>query len=386
MKEFWLKKEECTGCGGCYNICPKQAIQMNMDECGFQYPNITDICIDCDLCEKVCKARRELSFSRLIKPDTYAVWSKNEKVRYKSTSGGAFTELAKIVLNQSGFVVGAQYREDNFVEHVCVSDNEGLARIRQSKYIQSDIGNIYKTIKEKLKTGKLVAFCGAPCQVAALYAYLGKMQHNNLITFDFICRGMNSPKAYRSWLDEIEQTEASKITRVWFKYKDGGWNTSPRRTRIDFADGRYIVKEQEENLFMHGYLFSNLYIRPSCGKCEFKGIPRQGDITLADFWGLEKKLDDDKGSSMLLINSEKGRLLFEQAKENLNCYQRDFSEIFAGNSCFYSSVTVPKNGEKFLRDLDNGKFSDILKKYTRVPLWKKIFRKIKMVIKKTIGR
>lgn len=154
------------------------------------------------------------------KPYTYAVWTKDSDVRFKSTSGGAFTEFAKKIIDNDGYVVGAQYDKDNLVEHVMVSDYDGIERIRQSKYIQSRIGNVYCEIKDKLNQDKLVGFCGSPCQVAGLYAYLGK-DYDNLITMDFICRGMNSPKAYKAWLNEIEKKEKSKATRVWFKYKEG---------------------------------------------------------------------------------------------------------------------------------------------------------------------
>lgn len=381
MKSFWLKKDECTGCGACANICPKQAIHMEIDKCGFQYPKIGENCIDCNLCEHVCYDRIESITHNWNEPQTYAAWSKNDEVRFRSTSGGAFTELSQNILNQNGFVVGAKYREDNLVEHCMIYDEEGLAQIQQSKYIQSDMHEIYKDVKRKLEKGELVAFCGAPCQVAALYAFLGNREYEKLITFDFICRGMNSPKAYRSWLDEIEKQNNSKVTKVWFKYKDGGWKTSPRRTRIDFEDGHYLVKENEDNLFMQGYLTGNLYIRPSCGNCNFKGVPRKSDITLADFWGIEQRLDNDKGTSMVLINSEKGKVLFEKAKDNMHYFERNFSEIFAGNTCFDSSVKIPKNSKQFLRDLDKGAFSKVLGKYTSPPLWRKVVGKIKMLLK-----
>lgn len=380
MKEFWLQKKACTGCGVCTNACAKSAIKLQADEFGFKYPVINQNCVDCDLCQKVCEARIHRRHEHFENPDTYAVWSKDDKIRFSSTSGGAFTELSRTVLLQDGYVVGAQYGKDHLVEHAIVADESGLERIRQSKYVQSDMGMIYSKIKEKLSEGKKVVFCGAPCQVAALYAYLGTKHYENLYTLDFICRGMNSSKAYRAWLDEIEQERKSKVSRVWFKYKQSGWNNSPRCTRLDFVNGKFIVLNQDENLFMTGYLGANLYIRPSCGACEFKGVPRQGDITLADFWGLDEKIDDDKGVSMLLINSESGQRLFEETRERLVVYKRDFAEIFAGNVCFDSSVVISKNSEKFLRDLDKGTFSRVLKRYTR----KSIIFRVKQHIKKMI--
>lgn len=308
-------------------------------------------------------------------PDTYAVWSKNEKIRFISTSGGAFSEFAKVIIENKGIVVGAEYNKDNMVEHAVARNIQELEKLRQSKYISSSLGNIYRSVKTELLEGHIVGFCGAPCQIAGLYSFLGR-DYDNLITMDFICRGMNSPKAFRAWLDEIEKKEESKVTRVWFKYKEGGWKSSPKRTRLDFENGCYVILEDEKNLFMHGYLTSNLYIRPSCGECKFKGIPRQADITFADFWGIESELDDDKGTSLLLINSEKGRKIFQEARKNLNIYKKDFNCILAGNPMFTESVVVPENSYSFLKDLDNMKFSDAIKKYTTIPIWKKIVRKI----------
>lgn len=318
-------------------------------------------------------------------PDTYAVWSKDSNIRYNSTSGGAFSEFAKAILSEGGIVVGAKYNEQNLVEHTVVNSYSGIEELRQSKYLSSSVGDVYKKVKEELVKGGLVAFCGSPCQVAGLYSFLGK-EYNNLFTMDFICRGMNSPKAFKAWIEEIEEHERSKVKKVWFKYKDGGWKSSPKRTRLDFEDGTFKVFEGEKNLYMHGYLTSNLYIRPCCGDCQFKGVPRKSDVTFADFWGIDKELDDDKGTSMLLVNSEKGREYFEKVKDNMEVYKKDFDAIFAGNPMFTTSAVVPAKGHDFLVDLDNLAFSECLKKYSGypipTPLWRKVARKAKRMLKK----
>lgn len=321
---------------------------------------------------------------RLSTPDTYAVWSKNEEIRYNSTSGGAFSEFAKVIIDEDGIVVGARYNADNLVEHAMINTYDGIKELRQSKYLSSSMGNIYIKTKELLMAGKLVAFCGSPCQIAGLYSFLGK-EYENLFTMDFICRGMNSPKAFKAWLCEIEKNEGSKVSKVWFKYKDGGWKTSPKRTRLDFENGTYKVYEYEKNLYMHGYLTSNLYIRPCCGNCLFKGVPRKSDITFADFWGIESELDDDKGTSMLLVNSEKGRMYFEKIRKNLEVHEKEFNSIFAGNPMFTTSAVVPENGQDFLMDLDNMSFSEAIKKYTpKIPFWKGVLNGVKKFGKKVL--
>ena len=272
MKKFWLEKDQCTGCGLCENVCPANAISMIADSTGFKYPLINSNCVDCNLCEKACCQRSNDLLERYETPKIFASWSKDYCTRYNSTSGGLFSEFARAILVENGYLAGAQYNKKNLVEHILVNNEQGLSRIRQSKYIQSDSLDIYKKVKQKLNDGVKVIYCGAPCQVAALYTYLGK-DYDNLLTLDFICRGMNSPKAYQAWLNEIEENKNSKVTKVWFKSKINGWKSSPYCTRVDFLDGSYTVYDGDENLFMRGYLGPNLYIRPSCGKCEFKGIP-----------------------------------------------------------------------------------------------------------------
>ena len=365
--KMWIAKYKCTGCGACENICPSKAISMKSDECGFIYPEITEkACVNCGMCEKVCNSRLKLGRKNSIEPLTFAAWTKNTDTRFTSTSGGIFTELSTRIIEKDGYVAGALYNKDNLVEHFLVNDLEGLEKLKQSKYIQSDSSFIYKQVKEKLDQNKLVAFCGAPCQVVALYAYLGK-NYENLITFDFICRGMNSPKAYKCWLREIEGKHGSKAVKVWFKYKEDGWKQSPRCIRIDFDNNSNVVVKGSDNLFMAGYLDYNLYIRPSCSDCDFKGVPRLSDITLADFWGVNSSVDDDKGTSMVLCNSEKGKSLFDEIKYNIEFSERNFKEILGGNKSFSSSVWINKNSSIFLKSLDKESFSVAYKKYARKP-------------------
>lgn len=314
------------------------------------------------------------------RPDTYAVWSKDKEIRFNSTSGGAFSEFAKIIISKGGIVVGAKYNESNMVEYAVAEDLSEIEKLRQSKYISSSLGDIYRETRKRLLEGMLVGFCGAPCQIAGLNSFL-RNGYDKLITMDFICRGMNSPKAFKSWLSEIEYQENSRVVRVWFKYKEGGWKSSPRRTRLDFADGHYVVKDGEDNLFMHGYLNSNLYIRPCCGHCQFKGVPRKSDITFADFWGIKKEFDDDKGTSMLLINSPKGREFFEMAKNNMEVHKMDFDTIYDGNPMFSTSVVIPAEAKDFLSDLDSLSFSKAIKKYccsrAKMSLWRKIAKSMR---------
>ena len=380
--EIWLEKKDCTGCSACANICPKNAIEMVEDENGFKYPKINhEKCIDCGLCKKTCPIVEKFRQNRYERPNAYAGWSKDESVRYTSTSGGLFTEITKPIIENGGYVVGAAYNENNMVEHKIVNDLKGLEELKQSKYLQSDIKDVYKDVKKILNDNKEVAFCGSPCQVAGLLNYLQK-EYTNLLTIEFICRGMNSPKAYRAWLSEIETNENKKVKRVWFKYKINGWKTSPKCTRIDFDDNTHKVYDGDDNVFMKGYLGPNLYIRPSCGNCRFNGMPRTADITLADFWGIKKELDDDKGTSLILINSDKGMTHFETIKNNIFCEQRTIDEVYNGNVCFTSSVEINKNSSKFLSSLNENNFSELVKRYGKKSFIKILKNKIKRITRK----
>lgn len=362
MKKFWLNKEDCSGCGMCANACPKHAIVVKEDKCGFYYPEILKNCINCNACEKVCLKRLTVKRDNPEKPITYVTWSKDDTIRYNSTSGGAFSELVLPILNSNGYVIGAEYDTDNTVKHSIIHRADDLKRLRQSKYVQSLSGDIYNQVKMLLKDNNQVAFCGTPCQVAALYAYLGK-NYDSLYTIDFICRGVNSPKAFRSWLSEIESEMNSKVSRVWFKYKENGWKTSPLCTRLDFKNGEHKIISGKANLFMYEYLTSNLFIRPSCSQCHFKGSPRLSDITLADFWGLEADLDDDKGSSLLMANSTKGLNMLNNASMRVTLKEQSFEKSIQANPCFLNSVVLDnQRNARFLESLSKYSFSKAIEK------------------------
>lgn len=377
-------KKKCTGCAACSNICPKGCITMTEDEMGFQYPIVDrEECIECKLCEKRCPVLNKERPEHYKTPTVYAARTKDSEVRFCSTSGGIFSELATCVIEQGGVVCGAKYDENNMVEHFLIENIQDVEKIRQSKYMQSRIGNVFQDIKKQLQSKRMVAFCGTPCQVAGLYQYLGK-DYENLMTFDFICRGVNSPKAFQYWLKEIEEENNSKATRVWFKYKQNGWKASPRCTRVDFLNAQFKVYSGGENTFMCGYLGPNLYIRPSCGDCEFKGTPRLGDITLADFWGLDSALEDDGGTSMVMINSFKGETLFQKINNRIEYEKHSFSEIHAGNVCADGSVVINPKSEEFLKSLGKKPFSKLVKKYSKPKLLVRVKSKIKKIVKKVI--
>ena len=319
----------------------------------------------------------------MMKNQIYFAKSKSDKTRFESTSGGIFFELAKYIINCGGCVAGATFDKNLKLKHFLVNSLDELHLIQKSKYVESKAYNVYIEIKQKLDDEKLVLFSGTPCQVSALKSYLRK-DYKNLITMDFICRGVNSNKAFNSWIKEIESKNKSNVDNVWFKYKIGGWKSSPMRTRVDFSNGTYKVYEGFDNLYMYGYLFQNLYLRPCCTKCRFKGSDRSSDVTVGDFWGLQKELDDDKGTSFVMLNTEKGEQIFASIEKNIISGFAENS-TFASNPMFSSNVERSIKSNKFLALLDNYKFSKALKIVDAFPKKNRIL-KFLVKIKKGILR
>lgn len=379
-------KSKCCGCCACVDSCTHNAIILKNDIEGFWYPVVDkDKCTNCGLCEKVCP---ELHISELKKNDfdkpskTIAAIHKKMNVRWDSTSGGAFSALADTMYEQGGYVSGAIYNEDFSVRNYISNNPEDLVKLRSSKYLQSKAEGLYKEIRELLRKGEKVLACGTPCQMAALRSFLRK-DYENLIIVDFICRGVNSPKVYRKYLDALERKHGGKVVYVKAKNKELGWRNLTRK--VIFDNGKVYYGIHMEDDFRRGY-HTNVFCRPSCYSCQYKGFPRMADITIADYWGIEKvdkNLDNNIGTSMILLNSKKGEAYFEQAKDRLEWRGTSFESILPGNIALRKSIEPAKIDRKqFFKDLDKGTFEEVTEKY--FPLQEKklsIKSKIKQSIK-----
>ena len=308
--------------------------------------------------------------------NVYAVNALDSSIRFESTSGGLFSCIANHVLESGGSVCGAAFDENLKLKHVLINKSDELNLLRRSKYLASDAFESYKEIKKVLDEGKEVLFVGTPCQVSGLLSFLER-KYENLITVDFICRGVNSPKAFEQWLKENEHTVSKTIKSVWFKYKVGGWKSSPTRTRIDYIDNSFVVLEGSNNLYMSAYLVDNIMLRPCCEHCKFKGLERNSDLTLGDFWGLHSKLDDDKGTSILFINSKKGFDIFNSVSKYVE-YEKECNFDYSNNPMFIKSVKRSRYTKKFLIELDKHSFSTCLYKYRKIEnrFYKRVIRKI----------
>ena len=386
-------KVDCCGCNACGDACAHGAITFKTDNEGFWYPEVDmQKCTDCHLCEKVCPIIniKELKKNDLPQSICYAAEHKNLEVVFDSTSGGLFSALADIMYKSGGYVGGAVFNDDFSVRQYISNDKKDLPRLRSSKYLQSHLDGFYKQVRDLLKAGEKVLVCGSPCQMAALRAFLRK-DYENLIIADYICRGINSPKVWRKYLDSFEERYGSKVVYCKAKSKEYGWRNLTQK--VILANGKHYYETKDQSNFTKGYLQTGVYCRSSCYDCKFKGYPRIADITLADFWGIEKvnkTLEKNLGTSLVMINSKKGEAYFEQVKKRINYVPVPFESIEAGNRSLNLSVDPPKvDREEFFRDLDQMSFLQIADKYIKPKnickkaIIKKVLKRIRYIMRTT---
>jgi len=331
MEQVYNKTKDCSGCRACENICPRNAIKIICDEKGFKYPNINEKdCINCNSCKKVCPMLSEIEKMEQIK--IYASKNKNEEIRNTSSSGGVFSSLAEYIINQNGVVFGAIFDNEFKVVHAKASNLEELQKIRTSKYVQSDLKNIYKQVKEELKNGKKVLFSGTPCQVAGIKNYIG--ENGNLYLIDIVCHGVPSPKIFEDYKAYLEEKYNSKIVDINFRYKI---DNKIQKIKVEFENGNRYISSFNENDYMYKLFLNDLILRDSCYECKFKNINRATDISLADFWGIEKTnkkdFDDQKGVSLILVNTKKGYELLKNIENKLDLKEANREECMPYN-CF----------------------------------------------------
>ena len=326
-----VAKRQCCGCGACENSCPVDAITMVQDQEGFFYPVIDEEkCIHCGKCLKACPAAHERDVNWKV-PKCYAAYTE-EPVRDVSSSGGIFSLVAEDILEKGGAVCGAAFDEQFHLEHTVVYEKEGLAKLRGSKYLQSTSKRTYREIKKVLESGKPALFCGCPCQVAGLYGYLGR-DYDQLFTIDLMCHGGPSPMVFQKYLKEVHG--GHKITHVGFRDKDYfGWSTE---MTVKYEDGKVYRKTRDQDLFYRAFL-PCLSVRPHCQICKYSRLSRQGDMTLADFWGIQKynpDYTDGKGTSILVVNNKKADEMLKTIKVRLNlCEPAKFEYILTHGQPF----------------------------------------------------
>lgn len=368
---------ECTGCKACGDACPVNAIKFQMDGKGFWYPVIDNsVCAECGRCSKACIVLKE-SQSDIQKtiPLVYSAYSKKLSVREKSTSGGMFFELSAHVISHGGVVCGCRFSDDYHAAYHTFAENmEDLEPLLSSKYFQSDTCGVYRRIQRFLHDGRKVLFCGAPCQSAALQQYLPANLRENLITVDFICLGINSPKGYLKFINELEIKFGAKISRVRFKDKSRGWQSLG--TKVWFENGKEYYGNRYTDAWVNSYVVGKFMIRSSCALCHFKGLPRVSDITIGDFWGGDYTPDERKnGVSLVLVNSPKGEETFNAVKPRLVVNKTTLETIGAGNHMMENCVKLNEDTQNiFFMRLENEKFSEVVWSLMCRPVWKRYAR------------
>ena len=368
---------ECTGCMACYNVCNKKAIIKVYDKLGFCYPHVEkNLCVECGLCQKVCPVLHPIN--KQLPLSIYSGWSKNEDVRMNSSSGGAFTEIAKIILSQNGVVFGC-ILDKNFVAiHSYVENVEELSKLQRSKYVQSDIKDSYIKAKQFLIDGRKVLFSGTPCQIAGLLSFL-KKSYKNLYTIDLICHGVPSPKLWEDYKKYIEHKLNFKIQEILFRQKTISWFFF--RMLIKGVDSNGLLKTYEGTYFKDRWLrvfLSDYFLRENCYSCKYCTPERIADFTLADWWSYRKENEEDngykkKGVSLIFVNTEKAKTLGWENEMKLR--KRTLDEGIDTNKSLRKSWEKPINFNYFRALYHKADFETISNEIINeldIPLEKKI--------------
>lgn len=341
---------DCTACTACLHSCAHQAIQMEMSREGFLYPQIDDSkCTNCGLCSSICPSNRKDNIeSGYDRQQPYLAWSNNDKERMASSSGGLFSAIANYVIEQGGVVCGAAYDSDMTVRHMIVDNAEDLDKLRGSKYVQSILGDVFKSIKAFLKGGRLVYFVGTPCQVAGLKSYLRK-DYESLITSDLICHGVPSGELFKKQVRTLESKLGKKIINILFRSKNRFGQGCD--FQVVTADKKSYFYCAELVPYFTGF-WKNLTLRESCYRCKYASLQRIGDITLADFWLVKKCFQDvrtSKGTSLVFVNSKKGDDTLDALKKMNRIYLRKatLEQALLGQGQLKSPVPRPKERDEY---------------------------------------
>ena len=358
-------KRDCCGCKACGDVCPKMAISFSSDEEGFWYPKIDlDKCIDCHLCEKICPVLHNegLNQGNDSRPKTFIIQHKDITERFNSTSGAAYPAIAKWCLDNGYYVAGHVFNEDYSVRGFVTNNPDDLEKLRKSKYLQSNMEGVYSTVKKLLKDGNKVLFSGCPCQIGAMKTFLQK-NYDDLLTIDFTCMGIDSPWAFKKYIESMEHIYGSKMVYFKSKSKETGWRDLTNKMIFENGKTYFGTRAVDPNLKA---TFLDILMRPSCFECKFKGLPRISDITIGDFWHRrepgEIAMDDNTGTSYYMANSQKGLDFISNIKEKFRCEQKDVEVLFKGNPYMFKSLPEPTNikREDFYSALKEGDFKDVV--------------------------
>ena len=358
--------DKCTGCLACYNACNKDAIQLRFDEEGFIRPVIkSNLCVECGACVKACPVITPVEPENKEPIKAYAAWSRDKRIVRRSSSGGFFSTIAKRVYSNGGVVYGAAFDEEFKLQHIRTTTENELFRLIGSKYLQSYIGDSYKHVKQDLKNGLQVLFVGTPCQISGLNSFLGnKIDKSQLITIDLVCHGVPTPTMFKEYKEYLEKRYDSKLE--YYSFRDKKWSWLHYNTHAVFTNKKEYFGKWEEDIFMRGFL-REYFLRPSCHTCSYSNLKRQGDFTIADYWGYfykkgEKK-NRDKGINVVFVNTKKASSFLHNIEKDLNIFYRPLAEAVRGNEALESPFPANKKRTEFWNDYRSKGYNDIVDKY-----------------------
>lgn len=372
MKIEGLADSRCCSCAACANACAAGAIRMAENQEGFLYPVINhELCVGCGACDRACPRLDGY-------PVAYAAICSSTEIREKSSSGGVFRLLAEKILRQGGAVYGAAFDENFEVCHCRVDNADELEKLQGSKYVQSRIGEVFRDVKSQLATGRLVLFSGTPCQCEGLVSYLGK-SYSNLYVVDFICHGVPSPSVWRSYVQHVAGLKkGTAISHVFFRSKNLSWERF--LLEFTFANSSKYSNDLHTDIYLRGFL-KDLYLRKSCYECTSRKLHRVSDVTVADFWGVQKVLPDmydGRGTSLVLVQSDKGRRLFDGIDARVA--EVSFAEAVRGNPAYFCSPAIHPKREAFFRRFQAGEaLVPLLKELLKEPVARRVKGKLRSI-------
>jgi coenzyme F420-reducing hydrogenase beta subunit len=361
--------DRCTGCGICAAACPSSAIRMLDDLEGFLYPYIIEAeCSSCGRCIETCPSNKAIPENKDGPLAVFAGWHIDDAIRASSTSGGVFTAFAEEIIDREGSVVGAVYDKQLIVRHIAVTTKPDIALLRGSKYVQSELplGMLF-SVKKLLNEGRHVLFSGTPCQVAGVHAFLDR-EYESLFCCDLVCHGTPSPKLFAKYISILEQKKKAHIERYEFRSKKNGWKSLT--IHVTYSNGNSTYIDPNSDPYFRSFL-NNLSLRPSCYTCRYACIGREGDLTIGDFWGVQDRYPnfdtDDRGTSLILANTEKGESLLQSCKERLSLGVADLETATNGNQVLLRPVVRPDLRHSFFYELSRIGFKKLQKKYQLMP-------------------
>lgn len=365
MSVIIKNKSDCCGCSACNEICPKTCISMKRDSEGFFYPQVNlGTCIDCHLCEKVCPIINVEPESEKLQT-AHLVQIKDDAIRKESSSGGAFSAIAKWVLKQNGVVFGASLDIESFEVHHRWVDNEAdLSLFRNSKYVQSHMDNSYREVQEFLETGTWVCFSGTPCQIEGLYHFLRGKKYDKLLLIDVVCYGIPSPGLFKDYMKWKQQQIGGKFQKILFREKLLCYNYTSFSIFNNCPELNYHQGVEREQ-FMRSF-FSDINVRPSCYDCKFKKRYRVSDFTIWDCYDVKafSKRFDEEGTNRVLVHSELGNKILKEIRDwTKEEPYADIDRFISDEIAMVKSVTMNPKRKQFFADYAIMPMGDLMEKW-----------------------